>query len=83
MDESRGLLSSLVTGIRRASLEGVTAQKVDSLLTLAERLLRMFVMLLAVSSADLVMADNVRHMQETVNNLENVLHVLNSDTYQD
>ena len=50
MDQSRGLLSSLIMGVRRAVTEGVTAMKIDSLLTLAERLLRMFVMLLALSS---------------------------------
>lgn len=54
MDESRGLLSSLIMGIRRAVTEGVSAMRVDLLLTLAEILLRMFVMLLALSSADLV-----------------------------
>ena len=60
MDQFRGLLSSLIMGRRRAMTEGVIAVRIDSLLTLAERLLRMFVMLLALSSADLVMADNLQ-----------------------
>ena len=83
MDESRGLLSSLIMGVRRAVTEGVTAIRVDWLLTLAERLLRMFVMLLALSSADLVMADNVRKMQEIVNQLERMLCDLNNNDCED
>ena len=83
MDQSRGLLSSLIMGVRRAVTEGVTAMKIDSLLTLAERLLRMFVMLLALSSADLVMADNVRKMQEIVNQLERMLCDLNNNDCED
>ena len=39
----------------------------------------MFVMLLALSSADLVMADNIRKMQEIVNQLERMLCDLNND----
>ena len=39
----------------------------------------MFVMLLALSSADLVMADNVRKMQEIVNQLERMLSDLNNN----
>lgn len=38
MDQSRGLLSSLIMGVRRAVTEGVTAMRIDSLLTLVERL---------------------------------------------
>ena len=83
MEAVSGLLSSLITGIRRAILEGVTASTIDRLLTLADRLLRIFVMLLAVSSADLVMADNVRNMQEVVYKLEGMLHAVNSNEYED
>ena len=43
---------------------------INSLLTLAERLLRVFVLLLAVSNADKAMIDNVRIMQGVVNSLE-------------
>jgi hypothetical protein len=70
-------------GVRRAMTEGVTSMRVDSLLRLAERLLRMFVMLLALSSADLVMADNVWKMQEIVNQLERMLCDLNSNDCED
>ena len=51
MDQSRGLLLSLIMEVHRAVTVGVTAVRIDLLLTLAERLLRMFVMLLALSSA--------------------------------
>ena len=83
MDEWRILLSSLITGMCRAVLEGVTASKIDSLLALAERLLRIFVMLLALSSADLVMVENVRKMQEVVDNLDRILYDLSSHDYED
>ena len=32
MDQSRGFLSSLIMGVRRAVTEGVTAMRIDSLL---------------------------------------------------
>lgn len=82
MDESRGLLSSLIMGMRRAMVEGVTAMRLLTL-AIAERLLRMFVMLLALSSTDLVIVENVRKMQEVVNQLERMLYNRNSDDYED
>ena len=80
MEQSRELLSSLVTGIRRVTVEGgITSSAIDSLLTLAERLLRVFVLLLAVQNADESMIDNVRIMQGVVNSLESVLQALSND----
>ena len=70
MEESTELLSTLVTRIRRVTVEGgISTSTIDSLLTLAERLLRVFVLLSAVANADVSMIDNIRIMQGVVNNL--------------
>ena len=80
MEESSVLLTSLITGIRRSTVEdNITYTTVDSLLTLAERLLRVFVILLAVSSADVGMMENVRIMQEVIDDLERLLQDLSND----
>ena len=74
------LLMSLLTGIRRATVEDdITYTTVDSLLTLAERLLRVFVILLGVSSADVGMMENIRIMQEVIDDLERLLQYLSND----
>ena len=74
------LLTSLITGIRRATVEGdIMYSTIDSLLTLAERLLRVFVILLTVSSAEVAMMENVIIMQQVVNNLERLLQSLSND----
>ena len=81
MEQATELLSSLVTGIRRVLVDGgITSSAIDSLLTLAERLLRVFVLLLA---ADVSLIDNVRIMQNVVNNLERVLHALSANEISD
>ena len=49
MEQASQLLSSLLTGMRRHTAEGITSSRIDSLLTLAERLLRILTILLAVS----------------------------------
>lgn len=78
-------LSSLLSGMRRHTAEGITSSRIDSLLTLTERLLRIFTILLAVLAVSggaeaQVMANNVRLMQEVVNSLDGILHVLNDES---
>ena len=71
------LLTSLITGIRRATVEGdITYSTIDSLLTLAECLLGVFVILLAVSSAEVAMMENTIIV---VNDLERLLQSLSND----
>ena len=84
MEESTELLSTLVTRIRRVTVEGgISTSTIDSLLTLAERLLRVFVLLSAVANTDVSMIDNIRIMQGVVNNLETVLHALCANDVSD
>ena len=71
------LQTSLITGIRRATVEDdTTHMTVDLLLTFAEYLLRVFVILLAVLSADVA---NVRIMQDVIDDLERLLQGLSND----
>ena len=69
-------MTSLITRIRRTIVEGDMFSTIDSLLILAQHLLRVFVILL---SADVAMVENVRIMQEVVNTLERLLQSLSND----
>ena len=52
MDGHRRLVESLITELRRAIEDGVTVERLDILTTLAERVLRAFVLLVAVNPSN-------------------------------
>lgn len=81
METSLRLVRNLVTEIRRTVEDGVTVDRVDVLATLGERILRAFVLIIAVNRTD-TLERTLISMQQVVNNLNRIASSLEDENFE-